>query len=95
VKVAQSGRVKIKVDAGMDRSPLATSLLVARLRPRYALRACECSGTMIHRPGTLVGKALEPLDQGTVKILVLVDACSKIISSAKTRGCALCHAFCS
>jgi hypothetical protein len=30
-------------------------------------------GVLIHRPGTLIGKALEPLDKGTGEILVLLS----------------------
>lgn len=30
-------------------------------------------GTRIHRPGTIIGKALEPLEKGTGEILVLLS----------------------
>jgi hypothetical protein len=30
-------------------------------------------GVQLHRPGTLIGKALEPLAQGTGEILVLLS----------------------
>ena len=33
----------------------------------------ELGGLRIHRPGTLIGKALEPLAQGTGEILVLLS----------------------
>ena len=33
----------------------------------------EIGGVRIHRPGTLIGKALEPLAQGTGEILVLLS----------------------
>jgi hypothetical protein len=33
----------------------------------------DVGGVKIHRPGTLVGKALEPLRQGTGEILVLLS----------------------
>jgi hypothetical protein len=33
----------------------------------------EIGGVRIHRPGTLIGKALEPLEKGTGEILVLLS----------------------
>jgi hypothetical protein len=33
----------------------------------------EIAGEQIHRPGTLIGKALEPLAKGTGEILVLLS----------------------
>jgi hypothetical protein len=33
----------------------------------------DLGGTPIHRPGTLIGKALEPLEKGTGEILVLLS----------------------
>ena len=33
----------------------------------------DLGGTQIHRPGTIIGKALEPLDKGTGEILVLLS----------------------
>jgi hypothetical protein len=33
----------------------------------------EIGGVRIHRPRTLIGKALEPLPQGTGEILVLLS----------------------
>jgi hypothetical protein len=33
----------------------------------------DVGGARIHRPGTLIGKALEPLAGGTGKILVLLS----------------------
>ena len=35
----------------------------------------DLGGSPIHRHGTLIGKALDPLDKGTVEILALL-ACS-------------------
>jgi hypothetical protein len=73
VKVTQSGRVKVKVDAGYG--PIAVGdLLVSSPTTGHAMRSEPVSlgGTMIHRPGTLIGKALESLDQGQGEILVLI-----------------------
>jgi hypothetical protein len=74
VKVATTGRVKVRVDAG--RSPIRTGdLLVTSGRPGLAMRSepIEIGGTQIHRPGTLIGKALEPLPEGEGEILVLLS----------------------
>jgi len=35
--------------------------------------AVDVGGIRIHRPGTLIGKALEPLATGTGEILVLLS----------------------
>ena len=73
VKVAQSGRVKVKVDATFG--PVAAGdLLVTSPTPGYAMRSTpiEVGQAVIHRPGTLLGKALEPLGEGQGEILVLL-----------------------
>jgi hypothetical protein len=73
VKVAHSGRVKVKVDASYG--PIATGdLLVTSPTSGHAMRSTpvELGGTAIHRPGTLLGKALEPLADGQGEILVLL-----------------------
>jgi len=36
-------------------------------------QAVDFGGIRIHRPGTLIGKALEPLATGTGEILVLLS----------------------
>jgi hypothetical protein len=33
----------------------------------------DLGGVAIHRPGTIIGKALEPLEKGTGEILVLLS----------------------
>jgi hypothetical protein len=73
VKVAHSGRVKVKVDAGFG--AIATGdLLVMSSTPGHAMRSTpvELNGITMHRPGTLIGKALEPLSSGQGEILVLL-----------------------
>jgi len=73
VKVAHSGRVKVKVDASFG--AIATGdLLVSSSTPGHAMRSApvELGGIAIHRPGTLIGKALEPLAEGQGEILVLL-----------------------
>ena len=37
------------------------------------LKALDLCGTSIHRPGTMIGKALEPLEKGIGEILVLLS----------------------
>jgi hypothetical protein len=72
--VATTGRVKVKVDA--TRAPIKIGdLLVTGETPGVAMRSqpVELGGVQLHRPGTLIGKALQSLDQGTGEILVLLS----------------------
>ena len=74
VLVATTGRVRVKVDA--TNGPIQIGdLLVTSDREGVAMKsvAVEIGGVRIHRPGTLIGKALEPLAQGTGEILVLLS----------------------
>ncbi|MBI2988506.1 MAG: hypothetical protein HYY45_17230 [Deltaproteobacteria bacterium] len=73
VKVAHGGRVKVKADAQFG--PISVGdLLVSSETPGYAMRSTpiEMNGIPIHRPGTIVGKALEPLKEGQGEILALL-----------------------
>jgi hypothetical protein len=72
-KVAQSGRVKVKVDAQYG-AVAPGDLLVSSPTPGYAMRSVPITlgETSIHRPGTLIGKALEPLEAGQDEILVFL-----------------------
>ena len=73
VLVATTGRVRIKVDASQ---PIQVGdLLVTSDKPGTAMRSQPLSlgGVQIHRPGTLIGKALEPLAKGEGEILVLLS----------------------
>ncbi|HEX8136378.1 MAG TPA: hypothetical protein VF544_02190 [Pyrinomonadaceae bacterium] len=72
--IASTGRVKVKVDA--TRSSIKVGdLLVTSDKEGMAMKSEPLSlgGTPIHRPGTLIGKALEPLEKGTGEILVLLS----------------------
>lgn len=72
--VATTGRVRVKVDA--TRAPIrAGDILVTSDREGIAMRSepIEIGGAKIHRPGTIIGKALEPLDKGIGEILVLLS----------------------
>jgi len=76
VKVSHSGRVKVKVDA--QYGPIkAGDLLVSSATPGYAMRSTpvDINGILMHRPGTIIGKALEPLadDQGEILVLVTLQ----------------------
>ncbi len=72
-KVAHSGRVKARVDTNYGPIKIG-DLLVTSSTPGYAMLSTpiEVGGLSIHRPGTLIGKALESLDQGQGEILVLL-----------------------
>jgi hypothetical protein len=72
--VATTGRVKVKVDA--TRAPIHIGdLIVTSDVAGVAMRSEPVSlgGVSIHRPGTIIGKALEAFDKGTGEILVLLS----------------------
>ena len=73
-QIATTGRVKVKVDA--TQAPIRIGdLLVTSRKPGYAMKSIPVAigDIQMHRPGTIVGKALEPLDQGQGEILVLLS----------------------
>jgi hypothetical protein len=72
-KIATTGRVKVRVDA--TRQPIAIGdLLVTSDEEGVAMKSqpIDFGGVTIHRPGTVIGKALEPLAAGKGEILVLL-----------------------
>lgn len=71
--VAQSGRVRIKVDARYGAIRIG-DLLVTSPTPGHAMRSkpLRLDGQSLHRPGTMLGKALEALPAGKGEILVLL-----------------------
>lgn len=72
--IATTGRVKVKVDA--TRAPIRIGdLLVSSGKRGVAMKSqpVDVAGVTIHRPGTIIGKALEPLDGGEGEILVLLS----------------------
>ena len=74
VLVAATGRVKVKVDA--TNGPIQIGdLLVTGDKAGFAMKSVpvDIGGIRMHRPGTLIGKALEPLAHGTGEILVLLS----------------------
>lgn len=74
VLVATTGRVLVTVDA--SHSPIHIGdLLVTSDITGVAMKSepITIGGRQIHSPGTLIGKALEPLGKGSGKILVLLS----------------------
>jgi hypothetical protein len=70
VMVAQSGRVKVAVDARFG-AIKPGDLLVASPIPGVAMRS-RPTRAGLHRPGTIIGKALEARPTGRGEILVLL-----------------------
>jgi hypothetical protein len=74
VLIATTGRVKVRVDASSHPVKIG-DLLVTSGRPGVAMKSqpFRTGGLLIHRPGTIIGKALEPLADGEGEILVLLS----------------------
>ena len=74
VLVATTGRVRVKVDASKAAIHIG-DLLVTSDIPGLAMKSepVEFAGRKMHMPGTLIGKALEPLEKGKGEILVLLS----------------------
>jgi len=73
VVVANTGRVLVEVDAAFG--PIHVGdLLVSNPTPGYAMRSTpvELGGIQLRRPGSVLGKALQPLLTGQEKILVFL-----------------------
>jgi hypothetical protein len=73
-KIATTGRVLVRVDA--RKAPIAVGdLLVTSDRAGVAMKSVPIAvaGAAIHRPGTIVGKALQPLREGEGEIRVLLS----------------------
>ena len=72
--VATTGRVKVRVDA--TRRPIKIGdLLVTSGKSGTAMKSqpLNVGGARLHCPGTIIGKALEPLAKGRGEILVLLS----------------------
>lgn len=74
VKVATTGRVRVKVDATRGAIKIG-DLLVTSDVEGVAMKSepIMMQGRKIHAPGTIIGKALEPLEKGKGEILVLLS----------------------
>jgi hypothetical protein len=72
--VATTGRVKVKVDASRAAIKIG-DLIVTSDVEGVAMKSEPISlgGVSIHRPGTIIGKALEALDKGKGEVLVLLS----------------------
>ena len=73
VMVATTGRVRVRVDAAA--APIRVGdLLVTSDQEGVAMRSIpvDAGGVLLHRPGTVIGKALEPLESGKGEILALL-----------------------
>jgi hypothetical protein len=72
--VATTGRVKVRVDATKGAVKIG-DLLVTGEAAGVAMKSqpMEFGGRRIHAPGTIIGKALEPLAGGVGEILVLLS----------------------
>jgi hypothetical protein len=73
-QVATTGRVRVKVDA--SHGPIQVGdLLVTSDVAGTAMKSepLVINGRRFHQPGTIIGKALEPLQSGTGEVLVLLS----------------------
>ncbi len=73
-QIATTGRVKVRVDA-RSKAVRVGDLLVTSNTPGTAMRSepMEIGGQRFHKPGTIIGKALQNLDGGVGEILVLLS----------------------
>jgi hypothetical protein len=71
--VAHSGRVRVKVDATFGAIERGDVLVSSPTRG-HAMKSqpIEVGAAKLHRPGTILGKAIEPLASGRGEILVLL-----------------------
>jgi hypothetical protein len=74
VKVATTGRVRVRVDASYGAIRIGDLLVTSQLEG-VAMRSepIAVNGRKLHQPGTVVGKALEALLEGKGEILVLLS----------------------
>jgi hypothetical protein len=74
VLVATTGRVRVNVDASNGAIKIG-DLLVTSDVPGLAMKSepVRLGKRLMHMPGTLIGKALEPLAKGSGQILVLLS----------------------
>jgi len=73
-QIATTGRVKVHVDATAGAIAIG-DLLVTSDKSGMAMKSqpVDLGGVQFHRPGTVIGKALEPLPNGEGEILVLLS----------------------
>ena len=73
LKVATTGRVRVRVDATIHPILIGDLLVTSNKTGAAMSEAVTVSGIEMHRPGTILGKALEPLEAGEGEILVLLS----------------------
>lgn len=85
LQIATTGRVKVRVDA-TNGSIDVGDLLVTSDVAGTAMRSVPTvfNGRYFHQPGTLIGKALEPLEKGVGEILVVFRYSRHSPSSERT-----------
>jgi hypothetical protein len=73
-QIATTGRVMVHVDASRGAIKIGDLLVTSDKRGR-AMKSepIDVDGIKLHRPGTVIGKALEPLKSGEGEILVLLS----------------------
>jgi hypothetical protein len=73
-KIATTGRVRVRVDASEHPVHIG-DLLVTSAKTGMAMvsQPVDLGGVKIHRPGTVIGKALEPLEGSEGEVLVLLS----------------------
>jgi hypothetical protein len=71
--IATSGRVKVKVDARQISIEIGDLLVSTTDGMAMKSEPIVIAGVQIHRPGTIIGKAIEPLSYGTGEILILLS----------------------
>jgi hypothetical protein len=73
-RIATTGRVKVRVDASSHPVTIGDILVTSdRSGTAMVSEPLDLGGVKIHRPGTIIGKALEPLIDGQGEILVLLS----------------------
>jgi hypothetical protein len=74
VLVATTGRVRMKVDASRGAIQIGDLLVTSDvLGVAMKSEPVEFAGRKMHMPGTIIGKALEPMAKGSGEILVLLS----------------------
>ena len=72
--IATTGRVKVRVDASKHPVQVGDLLVTGEKRGMAMVSTpIDVGGVAMHRPGTLIGKALEPLAAGEGEVLVLLS----------------------
>jgi len=73
-KVSTTGRVRVMVDASHSSIHIGDLLVTSDVRgAAMKSEPAHVAGITMHRPGTILGKALEPLEHGRGQILVLLS----------------------